>query len=451
MEAPLTLQQPQAAAFEADQAAGPQQLPPQLRAKLQRWLLLPLGLAGQFARPPNGTPDMRDRLQQRTRSMMAFTMVHCAGVGILIGAAFPPEAHIAGMVAMAWMLTAVVQTAYFARVRPNIYTDILLAVLEQLDRPVNPKTAKQIERQTKGALTTYGLTAPVVLMFLIALAHEAQNAYDWIVVPLLVCTSPVITLNHYAIQLQSNVLFVLVEDRIDQLANTIRRATAGTADFDELARGVQQAHVDTTECSRRMQTTLLHQVFYGVVTVFVLVVISVAPRPERGDESWVEAWPGGAFGNLGCGHWYNFVAHPILIASIAVLTTGTTVNVLAAPARVTSACQRVAEAVNGLRLTTAEGQPTKLATPEEGHRIEILKRYIEELNKNQGMGVLVLKKRITFALVMGLMIQSVSAMIVINTTLMSILHAGQEGLAAVGVEESVIEVALEADKGGGRR
>ena len=43
-----------------------------------------------------------------------------------------------------------------------------------------------------------------------------------------------------------------------------------------------------------------------------------------------------------------------------------------------------------------------------------------EMNKDQGLGFLVLRKRITFTLVTGLLIQTVSGMVVISTTLMSI-------------------------------
>ena len=60
--------------------------------------------------------------------------------------------------------------------------------------------------------------------------------------------------------------------------------------------------------------------------------------------------------------------------------------------------------------------------------------------------MLFLRKRITYTLVMGLLIQTVSAMIVVNTTLMSILHAENDVLhaendevAAIGNEEVVIE------------
>ena len=98
-----------------------------------------------------------------------------------------------------------------------------------------------------------------------------------------------------------------------------------------------------------------------------------------------------------------------------------------------------------------------LATAEQGHQIEILNRYINELNKNQGLGFLVLRKRITFTLVMGLLIQTVSAMLVINTTLMSILTVEGEEKQALSVDQQELADCLQSQglglpgaKGSGR-
>ena len=143
---------------------------------------------------------------------------------------------------------------------------------------------------------------------------------------------------------------------------------------------------------------------------------------------------------------------PYATAVLGVALSGLAVYALFAPARVTSACQRVADAVNDLRVVAKEGEPAQLATAEQLHRIEGLKRYTNELNRDQGLGVLFLRKRITYTLVMGLLIQTVSAMIVVNTTLMSILHAENDvendvlhaenaEVAAIGNEEVVIEEA----------
>ena len=53
-----------------------------------------------------------------------------------------------------------------------------------------------------------------------------------------------------------------------------------------------------------------------------------------------------------------------------------------------------------------------------------------------------MRKRITYTLVMGMLIQTVSAMVVINTTLMSIVHAEKDEVVAVGGEEAAFEQAL---------
>ena len=75
---------------------------------------------------------------------------------------------------------------------------------------------------------------------------------------------------------------------------------------------------------------------------------------------------------------------------------------------------------------------------------------VGDMNRDQGLGVLILKKRITtFTLVMGMLIQTVSAMVVINTTLQTVLHDTEEEIAAVTAEESVIEAAEAALTGKG--
>jgi hypothetical protein len=66
-----------------------------------------------------------------------------------------------------------------------------------------------------------------------------------------------------------------------------------------------------------------------------------------------------------------------------------------------------------------------LATSEQLHRIEGLKRYINEQNRDQGLGFLLLRKRITFTFVLGLLIQTVGAMPVV-ITLMSIATGQHE-------------------------
>ena len=90
---------------------------------------------------------------------------------------------------------------------------------------------------------------------------------------------------------------------------------------------------------------------------------------------------------------------PQLGVAASTIVAGIGVYGLMAPAKVTSACQRVADAVNDLRVTVKADGTAELATAEELHRIEGLKRYINELNRDQGLGFVLLRKKITFTFV----------------------------------------------------
>jgi hypothetical protein len=88
------------------------------------------------------------------------------------------------------------------------------------------------------------------------------------------------------------------------------------------------------------------------------------------------------------GNWYNFFFHPYVAAFLGTVQAALLVWALSGPAKITSACQKIASAVNDLRVNAggADGAVT-LATSEQLHRIEGLHRYINELNKNQGLGL----------------------------------------------------------------
>ena len=97
--------------------------------------------------------------------------------------------------------------------------------------------------------------------------------------------------------------------------------------------------------------------------------------------------------------WYNFFFNEYLCVVMSTIWAGMGVYILMAPAKVTSACQRVADAVNDLRVTAKADGTAELATADELHCIEGLKRYINELNKDQGLGFVLLRKKITFTFV----------------------------------------------------
>eukprot|EP01046_Picozoa_sp_COSAG06_P036734 COSAG06_NODE_4079_length_4595_cov_8.002669_3_plen_107_part_00 len=95
-----------------------------------------------------------------------------------------------------------------------------------------------------------------------------------------------------------------------------------------------------------------------------------------------------------------------------------------------------------MRLTAHPDGDVTLAEPEQLHRIEGLKRYINELNRDQGLGFILLRKRVTFTLVVGLLIQTASGMIVLNGFLLSLTKVEGEEEQAI-TEEEAIEHVLE--------
>jgi hypothetical protein len=216
-------------------------------------------------------------------------------------------------------------------------------------------------------------------------------------------------------QLAQDLTYLLAADAAEQVAADAQRVTAATADYNGLAKRVYRVHRDTVALSELMTPVIFGQASFLFWSVLAFLFVAVGPRPPRDGEDW-----------LGMGNWYNFFFHQYVAACIATSMAAQLVWALSGPAKVTSACQRIASAVNDLRVNAdgADGAVT-LAAAEQGHQIEVLNRYINELNKNQGLGFLVLRKRITFTLVMGLLIQTVGAMPVI-IALMSIATGQHE-------------------------
>ena len=68
-------------------------------------------------------------------------------------------------------------------------------------------------------------------------------------------------------------------------------------------------------------------------------------------------------------------------------------------ANVTGACEEMASAINELRGAKGPDGRVVLTSPENLTRIDGLRRYLRELNRHQGLGFSVRRKRITSTLV----------------------------------------------------
>ena len=101
------------------------------------------------------------------------------------------------------------------------------------------------------------------------------------------------------------------------------------------------------------------------------------------------------------GHWWReyYMRWLFVVFSLALLYGA--LASLIAPAKVTTACQELGEAINDLTATEGPGgaDDVKMASQEELLRIERLHGYVKGLNRGQGMGFTLKRKRITYTYV----------------------------------------------------
>ena len=101
------------------------------------------------------------------------------------------------------------------------------------------------------------------------------------------------------------------------------------------------------------------------------------------------------------GHWWREFHMRWLFVAISLFYLFPALWRLMAPAKVTTACQELGEAINDLTATEGPGgaDDVKMASQEELLRIERLHGYVKGLNRGQGMGFTLRRKRITYTYV----------------------------------------------------
>ena len=257
--------------------------------------------------------------------------------------------------------------------------DVLPHLLRQLDAPVTTKAATAIKKRVRGmqALVLFvGFWG--VIMVSPFLAYESlyaechseicggpggshfdpggwwQRLFDWITAAVVVLLSPVFAAGTVLLVVPPCIVFPMAADQVDRLASDIRRSTAATADHAAFTSGAFRAHTDTARLSALMQPQLLgfmtHNFFFALLFLFW----GLGPRPPSGTDNW-----------------YNLLFNEYFCVGMSTLFAANLVFNLLAPASVTSACQRVADAVNGLRVTPNADGTAELATTEQLHRIEV--------------------------------------------------------------------------------
>jgi hypothetical protein len=398
MEAPLTARP---TFGEEDSRGSPAQpLPQELRDQLRRLLHQPpQSPSSAVGRAPAAGGEAA-RLRKQARKVIIIVVVDGWCWAYTMSRAFyiestlqEPAIYVAGFALPGLIFMCGFVTPFLVG---RACREMLPDMLEGLNRPVGDKFTREMAKFVTRAhvlrvfmVAVSGITSLVAAVESLSLNVESNAfvAFQWAaaIVPVLLAPAFGEVLTVWTIG--QNLSFMLAEDKVSQLVTEVLRATAGTADFTALTTGVYRAHTDTARLSRMMQSQLLITTAMYFMLVVVWLYMAVGPRPDKGHK-----W-------YGAGSWYNFFFNEYLCVVMSTIWAGMGVYILMAPAKVTSACQRVADAVNDLRVTAKADGTAELATADELHRIEGLKRYINELNKDQGLGFLLLRKKITFTFV----------------------------------------------------
>ena len=347
-----------------------------------------------------------------------------------LSATDPKFEPVARLIAAFWLVAGVAATGgvyqfFNAMLRPvpglgGGGCSLLDSVLQQ---NISAAGLKRVTKEIQQHKLTVLVVVPFYLFTFLAMAQEAfehagrfNSAYPVLGVLGVLGSTFSGFQGFFAAVLLNKITCVLVTDRIDQLAERVRRADADSADYGSFAESIHKIDELVNRLSKVSELQIVTQV--GGMGTGALACIMVALRtPSTEAAPWmfrVAMSPTSAL----C--WAQFF---VLMAVLS----------LSLPAKLTSACQRVATAVNSLRFQRQPGGGITLAEGKRLLQIEGLERAIQGLNRGQGLGFCVMGKRVTRTLVLGLLIQSMSAMLVINGTMMQFV--GVE----VGVDETEVE------------
>ena len=295
-----------------------------------------------------------------------------------------------------------------------------------LQAEVSPQTAKDVARivkQNRAGFVLVLLWVTIqwaVLGYLTATAatHWASATIGWFAFIYTVVAFPTFVAKWLSLVFTPAVVFTLATEPVRQLTADVERTTADTADYDAAAVGVHNAHQTVLRLSNLALGPIFYNWTFMPVMCVVFLYLAVGPRPsltENCDESRLPVIFADTDHFLE-GGWYNTFMHPYVCVVGLSMGVYFMIMSLKPAAKVTNECQLLASAVNDLRFCehAEHGRGVTLARPEHLIRIEGLERGIQGKNQGQGLGAIVLDHRITNTLVLGMLVQAMSAMVFIN-------------------------------------
>jgi hypothetical protein len=170
---------------------------------------------------------------------------------------------------------------------------------------------------------------------------------------------------------------LVAEETIRQQTARIRSKNARTADYDAIMGSIQNVHETTVRLGALLSPPLLGIMFCCLMIGGFWMMMALAPPPTDPD-SWA----------------LTFLPPWLLVLGVAMMYVGALYPLFAA-ATVTGACEEMASAINELRGAKGPDGRVVLTSPDNLTRIDGLRRYLRELNRHQGLGFSLRRKRIT--------------------------------------------------------
>ena len=170
---------------------------------------------------------------------------------------------------------------------------------------------------------------------------------------------------------------LVAEETIRQQTARIRSKNARTADYDAIMGSIQNVHETTVRLGALLSPPLLGIMFCCLMIGGFWMMMALAPPPDN-DDSWA----------------LRYLPPWLLVLGVAMMYIGALYPLFAA-ATVTGACEEMASAINELRGAKGPDGRVVLTSPDNLTRIDGLRRYLRELNRHQGLGFSLRRKRIT--------------------------------------------------------
>lgn len=237
--------------------------------------------------------------------------------------------------------------------------------------PLVALTAYIVNAERAGGLTTLEIAAFVLTAISAPAAITARAGCDFI----------------------AEVAFVVVVDRVRQLANRVRHSTPSTLNFEGMLAELAEAQGLVSAVSAELALPTVLQLAYLAALGLGFVFVGSGPQPSDGLCTWNTLW---------LAQLCNLLGATAILLAIRGLMQG---------AKITSACDALGDAINELRLGRTHGDTAvHMPTDPEKLAIEHLHSYVRRLNRGHGMGFVISKKRISHSFVLSLTLKVASAM-----------------------------------------